>query len=165
MSRYTTVERGLVEALNSISEKLRHRQAVQGNWTRAVIDGLAQVAGRHGCQACGHNCERREFLNDLVWLRVADDGAIDDALLTVECEWGNRAAVEADFDKLLLTRAEHRLMIFDGTRFRDSIDLIERLCENARRFRKTRKRDRYLFAFWKSQRKNRDGFQFRQYVA
>ena len=66
-----------------------------------------------------------EWLYDVTWLKYERqrDGlewpatALIEAPLVAECEWGrgkNLEYIVEDFEKLLLARADVRLMIFDG---------------------------------------------------
>ena len=60
--------------------------------------------------------EGNEWLYDVTCLRYDDDGFLTRVALTAECEWGVQNQVYYDFEKLLLARADLRVMVFDGTR-------------------------------------------------
>jgi hypothetical protein len=84
----------------------------------------------------------REFLYDLVWLTYGDDGfRMTGVPLVLECEWGRLPDVDYDFEKLLLARADHRVMIFQGT---DPEQHFNRMIERVRHCGLTRSGDRYL---------------------
>jgi hypothetical protein len=156
---YSETEREIVTSLTQLAKSLPDVPAGHGNWTREIIGNLAGLARRSGLQPCAHGCDHGEFLFDLVWL-TRNGEALEGVSLVAECEWGTDQYVVADFEKLLLARADHRLLIFDGTNVHDADRLIERLRHAIHGFAKTRPGDRYLFAFWTA-----GGFQFRQGMA
>lgn len=91
--------------------------------------------------------EPTEWLYDVAWLRATEDFLVRDVILVAEIEWGNARAVQQDFQKLLLARADCRVMIFD-----DTDGLRERLIDQAKKFRKSRRGDRYLFASYRDEK-------------
>lgn len=154
---YSNVEQEVITSLTQLATNLPNVPTGHGNWTREVIGHLASLGHRIGFQPCAHQCDHGEFLFDLVWLK-RNGQTIEHVPLVVECEWGTDEYIVEDFEKLLVARADHRLMIFDGTNVRDPDKLIERLFQAIRTFAKTLPSDRYLFAFW-----TKDGaFEFRQ---
>lgn len=165
MAEYSSIEKTIVASLSALSDHLRALPAAHGNWTKAVVECLTQAAPEHGCHGCAHSCGRGEFLYDVTWLKLLPDGHLQDVPLVAESEWGNGKAVETDFDKLLLTRAAHRLMVFDGTRIANCTEFIGQLRERVRQFGRTGKNDRYLFAFWLAFPDGRDRFKFEQFLA
>jgi hypothetical protein len=80
--------------------------------------------------------------------------------LALESEWGEGyCAILEDFQKLLVSRADHRIFICKQPTHEDWIDCVVLLIEQIHRHRGTQKRDRYLFGCWMP-----DGWQFTQYV-
>jgi len=69
-----------------------------------------------------------------------------------------------DFRKLLLARADLRLMVFDGQTPANCQDLIELMRREIQDFKKTISGDRYLFAYWPT-KSNSAGFEFSPYIA
>ena len=83
----------------------------------------------------------KEWLYDLAWVHASDGFIVQDVFLVAEIEWSGTRAIQEDFQKLLLARADCRVMIFD-----DTDGLHEPLIAQARTFGKSRPGDRYLFA-------------------
>ena len=97
-------------------------------WTKAVKTKLCKIGREFGCKVGAggvDNLDYGEWLYDVTWLeyeRESDDfkwpsAALIKAPLVAECEWGrgnNLGYIVEDFEKLLLARADVRLMIFDG---------------------------------------------------
>ena len=64
--------------------------------------------------------------------------------LVIESEWGDKRDISDDFEKILMARANLRVMIFqDGNHSVD--DITTHLRTYIRRFRPRRVADRYLF--------------------
>ena len=117
-------------------------------WVGAAgMDGredMQQYAANHGGEIGG------EWLYDFTCLEYNDDEWLKGIPVVLECEWGNKDRINEDFEKLLLARADVRVMIFNGNHFKagNSIPL-----DGPREFRKcirkckhTRAGDTYLFA-------------------
>ena len=93
-----------------------------------------------------------EWLYDFTCLEYNDAGWLKGIPLVAECEWGNEDQINHDFEKLLLTRAEVRVMIFNGNYFRaegqksipsNGLDVLRRYIKECE---PTRPGDTYLFA-------------------
>ena len=92
-----------------------------------------------------------EWLYDLTCIKY-NHGWLKRVPLVVECEWGTTDQINDDFEKLLLARADVRLMIFNGNYYRDEgqksipsngLDVFRRYIRN---YEHTRTGDTYLFA-------------------
>ena len=64
------------------------------------------------------SAEGNEFVYDVSGLRYDDDGFLTRVALAAECEWGPQNRIYYDFEKLLVARADLRVMVFDGYPFR-----------------------------------------------
>ena len=122
-------------------------------WTYQVKAQLVRLGKRAGYQTCTNGTVRgarwdKEWLYDLVWVHASDDFVVQDVFLVAEIEWRGTRAIQQDFQKLLLARADCRVMIFDG----DKEGLRDQLIEQARTFGKRRRGDRYLFASYRDGR-------------
>ena len=116
-------------------------------WTHQVKARLVRLGKRAGYQTCTNGTVQgarwdQEWLYDLVWVHASDDFVVQDVFLVAEIEWRGKRAIQQDFQKLLLARADCRVMIFDD----DKEGLRDQLIEQARTFGKRRRGDRYLFA-------------------
>ena len=111
-------------------------------WTRRVINALIQLGIAEGHAPCPNpEYSWGEWLYDVIWLQVDEDN-IDRVLsvpLVAEVEWGNQDEIWSDFQKLLVARANVRVMIFN-----DYPGLLEGL--RAHVVRVARNGDRYLLA-------------------
>jgi len=66
-----------------------------------------------------------EWLYDLTCLKYTSNQEwLTGIPLVAECEWGNMEQIYEDFEKLLLARADVRLMIFNGNYFRNGQNSI-----------------------------------------
>lgn len=157
---YTRLEEALKATLRKLDTKTD--EPSHGNWTKFVVDQVASAAEEHGCTLCGHGCGAPEFMFDMTWLKTGDDRSLLDVTLILECEWGADHHVLEDFRKLLLGRADVRLLVFEGKTLESSKQLISKMRDEIHGFHKTIAGDRYLFAYWP---KDANGFQFDHYVA
>ena len=90
-------------------------------YTREILTGLCRVGKGLGCDtyAAKVDDEHRtgaEWLYDTTWLELDHEGRIKSIPLVAECEWGSRAAVEHDLQKLLVARATLRVMVYQPGR-------------------------------------------------
>ena len=121
-------------------------------WTHQVKAKLVKLGKRAGYQTCTNRTVQgarwdKEWLYDLVWVHASDDFVVQDVFLVAEIEWRGPRAIQQDFQKLLLARADCRVMIFG-----DKADLRDQLIEQAKNFGKSRPGDRYLFASFRDGR-------------
>ena len=123
------------------------------DWTPAVKTKLCKIGqDRFGCKVG----ER----NGLEWPATA----LIEAPLVAECEWGrgkNLEYIVEDFEKLLLARADVRLMIFDGNHKPGSKEIAERLAGKVREFNGSRAEDAWLLAAWEG---SNDDWRFRYFT-
>ena len=126
-----------------------------------------------------NKCKNREWLYDLHWYtenKGKKSGYQPTSLpLVVECEWGMKrrgdttgkpySAIKYDFQKLLVTNAELRLMIFKitgGKNHKKNSDLDKYFDKAIKSYRHLKKNSKFLFiAFDESARKiQARGFHF-----
>jgi hypothetical protein len=121
-------------------------------WTRVIKGRLCDLASRSGCQVCASQCEKAywpEWLYDVVWLRVREaplSRLILDSPLVAEIEWSNDRAIQDDFQKLLLARADTRLMIFQAWDSVRGRAIMDKLVEQIDAYTRGEQDDRYIFA-------------------
>jgi hypothetical protein len=84
-------------------------------WTHEIMLRLCALGKRFEYQVCVTGsigrADYRGFLYDLCWLLYANK-QMKRAALVLECEWGSSDAIWIDFEKLLLSNADLRVMIF-----------------------------------------------------
>ena len=138
--------RTLETELNEIARQANQARQVgeewsNREWTQQVKDLLIRVGVEKGCIPYPH-CGRGEFLYDVIWLQTTDgtvEGLLDHVPLVAEIEWGSKGDVRYDFQKLLVARADVRMMIFE-----DQGRLLEEL--RAHVVRVAQNGDNYLLA-------------------
>ncbi len=68
--------------------------------------------------------------------------------LVLESQWDDKEDVEDDFQRLMVARADHRVLVFEAYT-QDDADIIVKECIHAvGAYRGTAAGDRYLFACW-----------------
>lgn len=143
------LEQSIVARVNAIPERaVRETWNSDRDWTRAVLLELAGLG--HECEfyVCGHGCSefgQGEWLYDLIWLQNEGDH-IRDVPLVLESEWSpNFRSISDDFMKLLVSRAGHRVMVFQQKTAAEVKTVVERLVSQIQNFQHTQTGDRYLF--------------------
>jgi hypothetical protein len=101
-----------------------------------------------------------EWLFDVTWLEVAGEHLLDFPL-AAECEWTPGNETLWDFQKLLVSRATHRVLVMWAPTRRKADQAIDDLRQQVSRFRRSRRGDRYLFACYLG---DMDKFVFKVYV-
>lgn len=121
---------------------------------------LSQVAELNGCMCRATGESNSEWLYDVTWLAWSTDGSVAlDVPLVLESEW-KRSGIGYDFDKLLLARAQLRVMVFETVNRGQSETITSGLLRRIAAFAPSRPGDRYLFAAWE----NGANFYFRPYT-
>ena len=144
---------GKFETMRAVQKGLDNLEVVKP-WTKAVKTKLCEIGREFGCKVCASGVENAgdygEWLYDVTWLdyEKSGQGELVDAPLVAECEWGNFNAIVDDFEKLLLTRTDVRLMIFTGFNQAKSEKIAERLARKVSEFKGSRAEDAWLLAAW-----------------
>ena len=161
---------GKSEIMRAVQEGLNRLEIddPKGNteWTKAVKTKLCEIGkDRFGCKVYANGVDEPEpdggeWLYDVTWLKHENDEVVD-APLIAECEWSDQGEIEDDFEKLLLARADVRLMIFDGNHKPGSKELAGRLAGKVREFNGSRAEDTWLLAAWEG---SNDDWSFRYFT-
>ena len=140
-----------IDLENSLNGLAREAQDVGGwnrtTWNHRVKEELIRLGLDEGCKTCASGVSKAsantwpEWLYDVVWLRVSDGFAVNDVCLVAEIEWGADWEVWEDFQKLLVARANTRVMIFD-----EKPGLLDSFFAQIKNFRLTQQGDQYLLA-------------------
>ena len=134
------LSRAVRAALDAASRKIQVAGAKDRRssdfWTRVSKDEFCLAASNEGCYACSSGsveaARHGEWLYDVSWLRYrggfsenAEARYFQGVALAVESEWKRkRADLLDDFEKLLQSRAELCLMIFEITSKRDFDEIV-----------------------------------------
>lgn len=85
-------------------------------FTRAFKTRLCEIGKERDYQVAASSVEKvdyGEWLYDVTWLDY-DSEYLRNVPLVAEVEWGNPSRIGDDFEKLLVARADLKLMIFAG---------------------------------------------------
>lgn len=138
-------------------------------WTRAVKTALCRWGLDHGFFVCAHGVADRfrespkkkrpryEWLFDVTCLAYQGN-YLTGVPLVAECEWGDEDEIYDDFQKLLLARAEIRVMVFDAAEI-TSKGKFGRFEEAVERFGIGQPGDVYLLAAY-TEDGDRFGFEY-----
>jgi hypothetical protein len=144
-----TTERSVWRALTHIDEYSWRYPKTDGGWTRALKNAVGDIGRRRGYEvyAAASKFERNgEWVFDLCWLKMKGNIIID-LPLALESEWRERDAME-DFEKLLISRARHRVMVLWSRKRASADELIGSLIRQVAKYRGSQNGDRYLFCCW-----------------
>ena len=142
-----TLEKGL-NAL-AVEARRNRRGWSDTRWTKRVKQLLVQLAGnKYETYASGvPEATDGEWMCDVVWWDTGKDELLHRIPLAAECEWAKKEQdVWDDFQKLLIIRAERRVMIFDAKSCNDASSLVEKLKKQIKCFKSSQEGDTYLFA-------------------
>jgi hypothetical protein len=114
MNKFDSVEKKIIAALESID---LHGDYRDSRWTKVVVKTLAELGDRLGYSVCATGLAAEygcgAWLYDLVWYKEGPTGALKEIGLVLECEWSrNFTGIKFDFEKLLVAKSQHRVMIF-----------------------------------------------------
>lgn len=153
-NRLSEMERRVQEAIRTAMEK-ENREHPKCNkaWTDAIVRALTALGRELGYKVRGARTDdRRDYFErgwlwDLTWAEVRDQTLISLPLIA-ESEWDTKwDAILWDFQKLIVSRAALRVMIFE-TRTAQIESHFSRLIEVTQDHTGSQTGDRYLFACW-----------------
>lgn len=159
---YDDVEAEIVDLLENVPAlATSERWESDRRWTLELTQRLCALAGQRRLFTCASGIAAvpyatdGEWLWDVTWLRydpwpmTATNAAVPKALvLAAECEWSPDAEqILNDFEKLLVARADHRLMVFQSIPGRRQ-GLFDSMKRRIASFITTTSGDRYLLAAW-----------------
>ena len=140
----------LERRLNDLAkERSRIDDGGDGEWTKRVKQLLVQLAGnKYETYASGvPEATDGEWMCDVVWWHSGKDELLHRIPLVAECEWPKKEQdVWDDFQKLLIIRADVRVMIFSANSRPEASKLVEELKQQIECFDSSQEGDTYLFA-------------------
>ena len=121
------------------------------DWTVAVKEALCEACLRcHPnawlCASGPRNAACREWLYDVTCLLYDKREYVRHIPLVAEVEWSCRRAIYYDFEKLLVSGADVRVMVFKGRYFRGDPDPFEEFSEYIKRLKTTGSGGTYVLA-------------------
>jgi hypothetical protein len=129
-----------------------------GRWTREVKNAVGRVAEKRGYSVCATGCNHAkwgEWLYDLTCIEYDEEQHLKGIPLVMESEWQGKG-VNYDFQKLVVARADCRVMVLEVKSDKNKEEVIQQLLQHVRKCRHSTKGDRYLFACWNSVRRSFD---------
>lgn len=140
-------------------------------WTNSVKNKVA-VAVRNKNEvykiyASGCNegiADGPEWLYDLTCREEND--YLKNIPLVLESEWGKQTDIVYDFKKLVVARADHRIMVFSVKSNKNENwnnkkeEMIKNLLKHVNNFKHSKIGDRYMFACWNEDKEEDIGRQF-----
>lgn len=147
-NRRDWIERAIERKLSVLARNADEIEDTDAAWTHALKNSLALLGESLGFVPYASQCEAAhdgEWLYDLVW--IEEDEWLRRIPLVVESEW-KPDGIWDDFEKLLVARADHRLMVLWATTEDGAEETIDELIEGIDACEMTERGDRYLFACW-----------------
>ena len=140
------IEKQIREAIHKVGVKCEGKS--DGKWTTMLNDDLQQLGKEHNYRTCAPRCEEHGWLFDLCWYKEFSEGLANQPLVA-EFEWQQHYKhIRYDFEKLMVARADHRLMVFQQPNNTEFDGVVEKLIKCIANFDGTAIGDRYLFACW-----------------
>ncbi len=144
------VEHDVIAVLKKVA-KNQDELSRDSDWTKEIKNGLIELGHRHGFKAYASSCEGSdggEWLFDVCWLQL-ENKHIRRVPLILESEW-NKAmkGLMDDFPKLVIAKAEHRVMVFQADNEGTMREALEEFHDEIEGNPMTLPEDRYLFACW-----------------
>ncbi len=120
-------------------------------WTKRLKEGLCTLGKQRGYRIAADHCagaDTVEWIYDLVWASVQDHPwKFWEMPLAMQCEWSLHSEdIVWHFEKLLIGKALHKLMVFQQAVESDVRDVMEQLKTMVKAFKTSFQGERYLLA-------------------
>lgn len=152
MADYDEIENMLQQELNKVAVEAFEKK-IRGNtwWTFRTKETLGELGDKLGFNVCTSGFNGRfegEWLFDICWYQNNANKFLEKIPLIVESEWGRTIGeIKYDFEKLLQSNAEHRLMICQAKP--DQFDDLRKYFYQAiKAYQYSKIGDRFLFAIF-----------------
>lgn len=135
MNKCDETEQGISNLLDEFAKakKTHKKETTYTEWTKSIKKVLANLGVNNDCEVAtsGFNGKyENEWLYDLIWYINDEKGNLKNLPLVVESEWSRSFNdIKYDFEKLLVTNAEHWLFICNSKP--DQIDELFTYFKNA----------------------------------
>lgn len=163
MDRKHLIERRIMNGFNEFEGDGGVNPDGDGSWwTKEIKTQLCRIGQELGCYTCASQVEKRfvnhgEWLFDVTWLEWNDK--LYSVPMVAECEWGDLDHIRDDFQKLLVARADIRLMVCDAGWVcgcdRQAKETAKQLCKWIKAFEGSQAGDTYLLVAWERDKKSK----------
>lgn len=150
-----TIKKKISEELTSVTTYLNSEHKFSNtHWTAAIKAALVEIGKENYRVATAGKYLKDwgEWLYDLVWFDTERqcqpdmEWLVKSIPLAVESEWAKGTEIDTDFDKLVQSRADLRLMIFQADHEEEQASTLQRLATRVEKFKYSQLEDNYLFA-------------------
>ena len=107
------IEAEIVEVLREAEERASKEEWSDSTWTREIKSSIARIGNRCNYAVYASSIPEAkggEWLFDMTWIEQNRKGGLLSIPLVLESEWGRSADAIDDFQKLLIARADRRVM-------------------------------------------------------
>jgi len=145
-------ERKIARELDgAIPEEEQRGILADESWTKRIKDKICDIGHRNGLEVRTEGCslaDAGEWLFHLVWVeKQADAERFISLPLAMQFHWGHHLKeIAADFEKLLVAKADHKVMVFQRSSPKEVRNLMTALEDRIRSFRPQSPDERYLLA-------------------
>ena len=138
------------------------------DWTRQIKAACKVIAEERGYEIYASglpNSAGGEWLYDVTMMRYSEINGIEELALVLESEWIQTGwEIDNDFMKLVISRADARVMVFQSQTLAAANNVFERLKHLARAFPGSLLGDQYLLSCWLAAERRFEHVRFTNYV-
>jgi len=154
----------IINTLDEVNIDSKGQNWGDSGWTKEIksrICKLGKEEYRYWVYASGTDgsADEGEWLYDVTWLNYSGSRLLDTELV-LESEW-NMNGIDSDFQKLLVAKADRKVMIFQQRNTQQAKEKFIDLIEQISRYSKTTIGESYLFSCWLM---DKNEFLHREYI-
>jgi hypothetical protein len=154
------LEEKIIDALG-LFKNIEKSEWKNKQWTDNIKKSVEDVLKERGYKI-------RAWLYDLTGIEE-ENGCLRRIPLVLESEWKNNKSdylsnIQYDFEKLLVSRADHKILVLEVSNEEEKNKIIEQLLQCIEKVDYSMSGDRYLFACWKRENEKEGHFDCPVYV-
>jgi hypothetical protein len=147
----TSIETEILDSLSEVDRNYLSLGEKNRKWTNAIKNAVGDVGQRHQYVVYASECKFRrngEWMFDLTWSKESRKNGYKFRLpLVLESEWDPKD-IRWDFSKLLVARADLRVMVFWGHTKEKAENMLDDMLEQIGKYEGSAIGDRYMFIYW-----------------
>lgn len=168
LNGFNPIVHSLITGLNNLTNNPYIDDSTSTEEVKTCLCEIGRKKNYYVCASDVSNSDHGEWLYDVTWLEYVGDDPQNSLVkipFVAECEWGDTGDIKDDFDKLVQSTADVRLLIFDGTKHnakkkvKDLSSLVNRYNYNLV-YQKTL----YLFSSWEWTNLQNNTWHFRHLI-